>query len=322
MRSIIRVTALAVVIACLPTLARAGEDDAQRVRNFIDEGVSLLRTGSQDELHRAIARFKSALKIQPENAEAYFWIALAHSDLNNYLRAADNAKEATTYDDRLAEAWLLWGQVLLYQREWREALIKLETAAMLRPDDPVIQYNIGRVQYHGFKNPDAALPRFRAAWQRGQESRRDNPELIAMTIRSRLYMGCCEYDRGVKQNNFNNLTAAINAFQDVIQEQPHNYDARLRLALALRKVNRVSESFAVLNDLLGVFQQAGDAADPRMLAEIHLQIADLYLKYPAQFQERMRTILHLREFVRLTGDLSHPALEPAREYLAMYNGND
>ncbi len=297
----------------------AADDDAKKYRSDMDEGISLLRSGSRDSISRSIAKFTSARKLQPENAEAYFWLALAYSDLNNYPRASDNVREATIYDDRLAEAWLLWGQILLYQKEWGEALIKLETAAMLAPDDPVIQFNLGRVHYHGFKNPDAALPKFRAAWQKGQENRRDNPELIAMTVRSRLYMGTCEYERGLRQSNpaNNNFTAAINAFQEVIREQPHNYDARLRLASALRRYGRIAECQAVLNELLGAFQQAGENADRTMLAEIHLELADLYLKSAGQNQERMRIILHLREFVRLTGEQSHPALEAVKEYLAL-----
>ncbi len=297
----------------------AADDDTRKYRSDMDEGIGLLRSGSRDSISRSIAKFTSARKLQPENAEAYFWLALAYSDLNNYPRASDNVREATIYDDRLAEAWLLWGQILLYQKEWGEALIKLETAAMLAPDDPVIQFNLGRVHYHGFKNPDAALPKFRAAWQKGQESRRDNPELIAMTVRSRLYMGCCEYERGLRQSNpaNNNFTAAINAFQEVIREQPHNYDARLRLASALRRYGRLAECQAVLNELLGAFQQAGENADRAMLAEIHLELADLYLKSSGQAHERMRIILHLREFVRLTGEQSHPALEAVKEYLAL-----
>lgn len=316
---------------CLPGLAATSDEDIAKYRADISEGRNLLRAGARDEQNRAIAKFKAALKVQPESAEAYYWLALAYSDQHNYLRAADNAREATTYDDRLAEAWLLWGQVLLYQREWNESLTKLETAARLAPEDPMVLFNLGRVHYHGFKNPDTALAKFRQAWQIGQAMRRNNPEMIAMSVRARLYMGCCEYDRGLRQDNIANFDNAINAFQDVIREQPNNYDAHFRLALALRKANRPVDSQRILIGLRNLFDEQKETTDRQklaeinqQLAEINLQLADIYLKNPMDpnQSDRIQAILHLREFVRLTGEANHPAMEAVREFLSVYDEVD
>ncbi|MDR1744937.1 MAG: tetratricopeptide repeat protein [Planctomycetota bacterium] len=297
----------------------AQEDDDAKYRSDMEEGVSLLRAGTRDEISRAIARFKSALKVRPESAESYYWLALAYSDQHNYLRAADNAKDATIYDDAMPEAWSLWGQALMYQKDWMEAMAKLETAARLDPEDPVIQFNLGRVYYHGMKDPDSALSKFRISWQKGQAVRRDNPEMIALTVRSRLYMGCCEYERGLRNGNPMNFENAINAFRDVVKEQPDNYDAMLRLALALRKANRSTEAEHILNSLVKAVEQAGENADKQFLAEINLQLADLYIKDPQYKSGTNVSILapdHLRAFVSLVGDSNHPALEAVREYLA------
>ncbi len=316
--------ALPVVICCLfaACAARAGmpTEDELQYRSYLDEGIALLRTGSQDGLRRSLGRFKSALKIRPDSAEAFYWQALAYSDLENYSRAADSAKDAVTYDDRLAEAWLLWGQTLLYQGDWRSALEKLEAAERLAPEDPVIQYNLGRVYYHGLRNPDSALAKFRAAWQAGQALRRDNPEMIALALKSRFYMGCCEYERGLRQGSVLNFENAVNAFADVINEQPYDMDARLRLALALRKVGRLGDSLAILQGLMQAMTQAGESADRQLLAEIHLQLADIYMKEP-QRKDISMVLAQLGEFVRLTGERAHPALEAAKEYLALHNFN-
>ena len=299
-----------------PASAAMSEEDAAKYRADLDEGISLLRAGSRDEINRSMAKFKAALKIHPESAEAFYWTALAYSDQPNYPRAAENAKNATVYDDKLAEAWLLWGQILLYQKEWRESLNKLETAARLAPEDPMVLYNLGRVYYHGFRDPDNALPKFRSAWQIGQNMRRNNPEMIALAVSSRYYMGCCEYERGLKSGLAQNFESAINAFNDVINEQPNNVDARLRLAMALRKANRLLESVSILQGILKGLESAGDRIDPMQRAEVHLQVADTYLKEP-QLQGRNEEFvqLHLQEFVRLVGMSSHPALEAVKEYL-------
>ena len=310
---------LAIVILAahmfVPLSAATLEEETQAYRADLTEGISLLRSGNRENFSRAIGRFKNALKLRPESAEAYFWIALANSDLNNYRPASDFAKNATIYDDRMAEAWLLWGQCLLYLREWNEALQKLETAARLAPDDPRIQYNLGRVYYHGFKDPDSALPRFRAVWQNGQTLRRENPENALLVVNSRLYMGYCEFDRKQWKN-------AINAFLDVLREQPGNYDAALRLALAYRHSSYPNECEQLLLDMLKVIPP-DTPINRQMLAEVNLQLVDFYLKDPVK-KNSLFVRAHLREFINQVqlGNLNHPQLEIAREYLAQQERED
>lgn len=297
----------------------------QKFREDINEGIELLRTESQGENSRAMGRFKNALKLFPasqEAAEAYYWIALTYSDQSNYPRAAENIRDATVYDEDMMEAWLLWGQTLLYMRQYPEALEKLERASQLAPDDPFVLFNLGRVHYHGFKNADTALTKFRGAWQRGQALRRDNPEMIALTIRSRLYIGICEYDRGMRQKNPMNFESAINAFQDVLREQPNNYDAQIRLAMALRRVNRAPESASILAQITQNLQNAGDSMRP-VLAEAYLQLGDLYLKEPQVMDRdsRLYAKFNLQAFLSLLDERSnHPYQDAVREYLAATEG--
>lgn len=293
----------------LSAAASAGEtSDDYKYQADLDEGIALLKSGSRDDLSRAIAKFKSALKVRPESAEAYYWIALAYSDQNNYLRAADNAKDATIYDERFPDAWLLWGQVLLYQKEWQEALNKLETAARLDPENPITQFNLGRVHYHGFNNPDAALPKFRLVWQKSQALRRDNPEAAALQLQARLYMGFCEFDRKRWDN-------AINAFRDVLAEQGNHYEAAFRLAICYRNLSRAAECERILQSMIRVIPPESQA-NQRMLAEVNLQLADLYLKDP-NLRNRMFALAHLQGFVDLASE-GHAMIDTAKEYLTVH----
>ena len=296
---------LAIIFCPVAGLAAAIDAEA-KYRSDLEEGVSLLRSGSRDDISRAIARFKSALKVRQDSAEAYYWIALAYSDQNNYPRAAENSKDATIYDERLTEAWLLWGQTLLYQKDWPGALEKLETAERLAPNDPLVLFNLGRVYYHGLANPGSAYAKFNRVWQNGQELRRENPENAVLVLNARLYMGYCEFDRG-------QWTNAINAFQDVLREDPDNRAAALRLAIAYRKADRVGDCERILHDLLRA-AQADIQPNRHLLAEINLQLADLYMKEPAM-RNRMFVLNHLREFINNTDNLNHPAMDAAREYL-------
>ncbi len=54
------------ILLCASAFAATPEEEAVKYRADIDEGVSLLRTGSRDEIHRSIAKFKSALKARPD----------------------------------------------------------------------------------------------------------------------------------------------------------------------------------------------------------------------------------------------------------------
>lgn len=296
----------------------ASPEDELKYRADLEEGIALLKTGVKEDIHRAIGRFKASLKIKPDSAEPYYWQALAFSDLGSYGRAANNARDAATYDSSMAEAWSLWGQSLLYQKDWEGALEKLDTAVRLAPEDPVILYNLGRVYFHGRKEYASALANFRSAWQKVQSLRRTNPDYDALSISARMYMGMCEYERGRTDNNMLYFSNAINAFQEVIKEQPNNIDANLRLALALRKSNRCNEAVQLLMALLRNLQQPQFNTSPQVLAEINLQLADLYLKEPSCKNEVFGgSCLH--EFVRLIGTGTHPALDMAQEYLAERN---
>ncbi|MCC8190682.1 MAG: tetratricopeptide repeat protein [Planctomycetes bacterium] len=316
-----RITLLTVVVfwaavGLVPPAPAATPEEEIRFRAEIDEGIALLRSGETGEIQRAIAKFKAANKINPESAEAYYWLALAYSDLPNYRIAANNARQATVYDDKLAEAWSVWGQALLYQWEWAEALQKLEMAQRLAPDDPVILYNLGRLHYHGRQDPSAALPYFRTAWQRGQAERHDTPALATLASNARMYMGLCEYDRGLESGNDLFLNNAINAFVDVLREQPENYELHLRLALAYRKSNRSGECENLLMNIHKVLDQSG--ADRQLLAEVNLQLADFYLKDPVH-RNPMFAVAYFRDFVRQTEESphrTHPCLDLVRDFLA------
>lgn len=283
------------------------EDSADVERKFradISEGVALLKAGGRDNTTRAIARFKSALRVRKESAEAYYWIGLTYSDQGNYMRAAENAKEATAYDDQMAEAWLLWGQSLMYQRDWDQALEKLETAYRLAPDDPLVLFDLGRVYYHGKSNPDLALPKFRAVWDKGQRLRRERPELMPIVVQSRLYIGYCEQDRG-------KVESAINAFRDVLSEMPNNHEAMLRLAIAYRDANRPADAVRVLNEIIESLE--GKSGSSRYLAEAHVQLGSLYLSVPG-LRNRTFALASLKRFVELNPE-GHPMLPAAKQFL-------
>lgn len=262
------------ILLCLSLLmvrAQAAVLDADtkyKRDDYIYQGARLL---AADEKARALARFKSALKLDPENAECYFWIGLSYSDLKNYGIAAKNAEAAVSLNPRLSDAWLLWGQSLMYENKYTDAVQKLAKAFRLNPENYLAAYNIGRCYYYGFDGTKKVLARkfFRKAW-----------ELNENFLPARYYQGLCELDEML-------LPLAIVSFQWVIQHDPRNIPARYDLAVAFRKDNHIDRAEKELLDILAI--------DPDQYAA-HLQLGHIYM---IDKPSRKKALYHLNRFVEL-----------------------
>ncbi len=266
-KNCIVVVVLLLLCSALP-LRALDESTQYKVDNFIYEGAQLL---AQNEKARALARFKSALKLDPENANCYFWIGLSYSDLKNYGIAAKNAEAAVSLDAKFADAWLLWGQSLMYEKKYPEAVQKLAKAFRLNPDSYLAAYNIGRCYYYGFEGTKKVLARkfFRKAW-----------ELNDKFVPARYYQGLCELDEML-------LPLAIVSFQWVIENDPQNIPAMYDLAVAYRKDSHVARAEDMLLKILMLDSQQYEA---------HLQLGHIYM---IDKPSREKALYHLNRFIEL-----------------------
>ena len=263
--------------------ARLDPQMQYKLDNYLYEGATLLAGA---EKARALARFKSALKLDPENARCYYWIGLAYSDLKNYGIASKNAEAAVSLDPKMSDAWLLWGQSLMYEKKYLEAVQKLAKAFRLNPESYLAAYNIGRCYYYGFDGKKKVLARkfFRKAW-----------ELNEKFLPARYYQGLCELDEML-------LPLAIVSFKWVIDNDSHNIPARYDLAVALRKDNHVDRAEKVLLDILEIDSEQYDA---------HLQLGHIYM---IDKPSRKKALYHLNRFVELA-PADHEWLEKVKSLL-------
>ncbi len=259
---------LVLVFFAVPYCRALDSQTKYKVDNFIYEGSRLL---AKNEKARALARFKSALKLDPENAACYFWIGLSYSDLQNYGIAAKNAEAAVSLDPKLSDAWLLWGQSLMYEEKYADAVQKLAKAFRLNPDNYLAAYNIGRCYYYGFEGKKKVLARkfFRKAW-----------ELNDKFVPSRYYQGLCELDENL-------LPLAVVSFNWVIENDPNNIPARFDLAATYRKDSHVDRAEKELLNILAINPE---------LYEAHLQLGHIYM---IDKPSRKKALYHLNRFVEL-----------------------
>lgn len=242
------------------------EADAQKCGEFLHEGAQLLQNGNYPQ---ALARFKSALKIAPENPECYYWIGLTYAESQNYATAAQQAEQAVSLNTKLGKAWLLWGQSLMYMGKYPEAKEKLETAYRLEEHNYLAAFNLGRCYYHGFdeKHLNIALEYFRRA-----------RDLNKNYLPAVYYLALCQLAQKM-------YTLAAVTFRDVLLVEPKNIAARYHLGMTYRLDNQVEKA---VREFLEVAKAAPDHYDA------HLQLAHIFL---IDLPNRERFLYHLKEFL-------------------------
>ncbi len=86
--------------------------------------------------------FELELKIDPQNAGAEGILGEIATRAGDNAAAIDHYKRATILDSGFAEAYVGLGSALVSEKRYAEAVLPLETAVKLSPDDPMAHYNL------------------------------------------------------------------------------------------------------------------------------------------------------------------------------------
>ncbi len=249
--------------------AKLSPKDAYDFELMLHEGAVFLR---RNDTGRAMARFKEAQRLDPENPAPYFWIGLTWSELQNYRLAAENAEKAVLLDEMHAEAWHLWGQSLLFMGKYPEALEKLDKAFTRDPDNYLIAFNIGRCHY-----VMPGDPKRHKAIRFFNQAKNLNPDYLPAWF----YIGRCQADAGM-------TLLAVVTFQDIVKRDQRHIDARYQLGLAYRRTDRAQDAEQQFRHVLRLHKEYEDARraveDPAQRPpalpvpyEVYLQLGHIYL---------------------------------------------
>ncbi|HSE93592.1 MAG TPA: tetratricopeptide repeat protein, partial [Methylomirabilota bacterium] len=121
-----------------------GPDGAARARAEFEEGQALIIRG---ELARAIASLRSALRLQPDFAEARVSLGLALYGAGDLDGAIDELRALLRTRPDLVPARLVLASALMARRDWSAARAELEEALARRPDSLQAYYSLGFVRY-------------------------------------------------------------------------------------------------------------------------------------------------------------------------------
>lgn len=121
--------------------------DTEARRMLVDAynsyGVDLAQAGTFDE---AIAQFRHALQLHDGNVSARYNLATALFDTERMQESFVEAQRALTLGPTDPDAHHLVGKLLALQGRMSDALVHLETAAKLRPQDDVLRQDLARVR--------------------------------------------------------------------------------------------------------------------------------------------------------------------------------
>jgi tetratricopeptide (TPR) repeat protein len=99
--------------------------------------------------------FEEELKIDPSNAGANFVLGELARQAENWPQAIEYFSIATKLDASFTDAYLGLGRSLLGANKAAEAVVPLETAAKLQPDNPVVHFNLATAYRRAGRKADA-----------------------------------------------------------------------------------------------------------------------------------------------------------------------
>ena len=206
-------------VGLLPIVAHA---------DYLSDARAALKKG---DLRTAQIELRNAVRGDPQNAEAHYWLGRVSLELGDTVAAEREASAARDRGFDPRQSVPLLGRVLLAQGKYDDLLARLQPDGKDKRLDAAILVARGYAEI-GLKRPDEAAASFAAAEQ-------DAPEAVEPLLAdARLAIG-----RG-------DLAGAAAKIDQAIAAQPKSADALLAKAELLRLKGDVPAGIAVLDGLI------------------------------------------------------------------------
>ncbi|GAB4287560.1 MAG: hypothetical protein Fur0025_21130 [Oscillatoriaceae cyanobacterium] len=253
--------AVAIVLSVLALISLGwllwGNYEQNRIKELQTRGLERARTGDKQG---AIQEFNSAIKLNPNNAEAYYKRANALYDMGDYQDAINDYTAALKINPSYVNSYFNRGLTYYEMGKYREAIADYTMAIKLDPKD-ADAYNKRGVAYHQLNDYPAAIQDYTKAISL-------NPEDATAYI-----------NRGLSASAAGNKQAAIADYTEALRKDPNNADAfysRGRARFFLADYNGAMEDYtqAIEHNPDNSAVYANRCGAYLNLAEYELAIAD------------------------------------------------
>jgi Tfp pilus assembly protein PilF len=231
----------------------------------------------------ALHHIDRALKLQPDNAEAFFNRGLALHKLDRLDDAVASYDRALALKHDYAEAFYNRGHALHAQNRLDEALASYDRAVALRPGAADAFNNRGNTLLE-LKRLDEAL----ASYERAIALKPDFAEAFV--------------SRGVALHKLDRLEDAVASYDRAIALKPDNADAFYNRGFALQGVKRLDEALASYDRAIMLRPNFGEAFNHRAMCRL---LAGRYRDGWADYEWRWsvtKVMAHRPNFVNWQGE--------------------
>ena len=226
-------------------------DPTKKAKLYFDRGFIYLKKKDDDN---AIADFDSAIELNPEDPDAWWWRGSAYFEKEDYDKAIADFTQAIELKPENPNAYLGRGIAYLRKENYDKAIADFTQAIELKPENPNA-YLIRGIAYSGSGKTDHAIADFDNAIEFKPENQN------AYLERGRAYLEKEDYDK------------AIADFTQAIELNPEDPDAYLWRGRAYLKKEDYDKAF---EDFLSAGKQDSTIKLTIPLAYLASRIDDIF----------------------------------------------
>ncbi|KAF0250240.1 MAG: hypothetical protein FD167_353 [bacterium] len=207
---------------------------------------------AQSKPEEALRVFSELVKLQEENANAYYFLGLTQSQLNNDKEAIATWKNVTNLKDKLSQAYLSdtflqLGNTYLKSGSNQEAMAALQEATTLKPDYPEeVYYKLGEASRLAANYKDA-ITAYNKAINTSGAAYGISLSYVGLGAEGKVQVkqyldqakaaAKASYKQGEDARKANKLQGASEAFLQAIKNYPEDADSYFQLGICYVQLN-------------------------------------------------------------------------------------
>ena len=256
----------------LAGLAKASDASSKQtvVRLDVEIAISHGNLGnalqSQGRFEEAVAHYKKALRLDPNNVEAHNNWGYALEALGRPQEAIAHYQDALRIKPEIAEVHYNWGKALAKLERFDEAIAHYQDALRIKPDLAEAQNNWG-ILLEALGRPQEAIAHY-------QDALRIKPEHAE-----------AHYNWGKALQTLGRSQEAVAHYQEALRIKPDFAEAHNNSGVALAGVGRYEEAVAHYQEALRIMPRL---ADVHYLWGIALEALERPQEAVAHYQEALR----------------------------------
>ncbi len=136
--------ALILSVFCLSSVYIFSSDSSSQIDKELKAGILSLTVGDYED---ALGKFQKILDLDPINADAYYYLGMTYSKMEEFDKAVSYYQKALKLNPELAKTHFPLGVAYYQLKQYRNALQSLSQAEKYSPQDAMVYYYQGAVYY-------------------------------------------------------------------------------------------------------------------------------------------------------------------------------